>query len=263
MRRKLLGIVWIMMLFMFCTFQNVFAGTFEHTNEDTNYQLSIEDDASLLSETDLDYLISKMMPLTNYGNIAFKSILSNHTSTQNYASEYYHEKYGTTNGSLFLIDMDHRMIYIFSDGNNYEVITRSKAEIITDNVYTYASRKEYYTCASKAFEQMNSLLGGNKIAEPMRYISNGLVSIVLGFLVNFIIVLANSKIRSAKADEVLKNCKIKFKVNNFKTQMIGERRVYSPQSSDSGFSSGGHSSGGGGHSSHSSHSSGGGGGHSF
>ena len=103
----------------------------------------------------------------------------------------------------------------------------------------------------------------------MRYISNVLVSVILGFSLTFIYAFSASKIASASAEELLRNVKTKFIVNNVDAKKNGNRKVYSPQTSSSG-GYGGHSSGGGhsaGHSSHSaghsSHSSGGGGGHRF
>ena len=258
MAKRISGVLFVLLL-TFCAFSNVYADSYEYTNEDTGFVLSIMDDAALLSEKDLDHLISDMLPLTEYGNIVFKSITNNATSTANFAREYYHNQYGTASGSLLLMDMYHRIIYLFSDGNNYATITSSKANIITDNIYTYATRGDYYTCASSAFQQMNTLLAGGKIMEPMRYIGSVLVAIVTGFLVNFIIIMIHSRIRSAKAEEMIKNCKIKFQIRSVTAEKIGEHRVYSPQSSDSGSSyssSGGHFSGGG-------HSSGGGGGHRF
>jgi len=262
MNKKLFSILFAITLILFI-YQNVYAQSYEYKNLDTNYSLWIEDDASLLSETDIDRLVSDMMPLTEYGNIGFKSITDNNISTEKFAHDHYFNKYGTANGSLFLVDMYNRMIYIYSDGENFKIITKSKADIITDNIYTYASKGDYYLCASKAYSQMNTLFAGDKIMEPMRYISNALIAVVGGFLINFIIVLVNSKIKSAKAEEILKNCKIRFQINNITAQKTGEHRVYSPQSDSGGYSSGGHSSGGGGHSSYSSHSSGGGGGHRF
>lgn len=40
---------------------------------------------------------------------------------------------------------------------------------VTDNVYRYASKKDYYTCAEKAFSQAFSLLEGKKTGEK-RYL---------------------------------------------------------------------------------------------
>ena len=81
-------------------------------------------------------------------------------------------------GTVFLIDMSQRYIYIFSDGNNYKMITRAKSETITDNVYKYAVKEQYYQCAEKAYNQMYTVLEGGKIAEPMKYISNTLLSLM-------------------------------------------------------------------------------------
>lgn len=219
----------------------------------------IEDDAGLLSSDEVLKLKNDMKNLTKYGNIAFKSISSNSSSTANYASDYYHEKFGSSSGSLFLIDMDNRKIYIFSDGNNYKYITNSKANIITDNIYTYASRKDYYNCASMAYSQMNTILSGGKIAEPMRYISNSLISLILSFLFCYLFVFFSSKIKKASMNEILRGCDISYKIDNVHAEKTGMDSKYDPISDSSSYSGGGSSSSGGGGGS----SSGGGGGHSF
>lgn len=96
----------------------------------------------------------------------------------------------------------------------------------------------------------------------MRYISNIIVSIAIGFSLTFFYAFKKSKISAATNEEIIKKSKVKFLMNKVDVIKTGTRRVYSPSSSSSGghFSGGGHSAG---HSSHSSHSSGGGGGHSF
>ena len=151
--------------------------------------------------------------------------------------------------------MDNRQIYIFSDGSNYNIVTIDKANIITDNVYRYASNGNYYECASEAYKQILTILGGNKIAEPMRYISNGLIAITAAAFINFFIVMRKSKLRRSDDKEILKECKVNFQIGEITGHKTGTKRVYSPPS-DSGGSSGGGGGGGGG-------SSGGGGGHGF
>lgn len=224
--------------------------------KENGYSMVIEDDANLLTAEEIEKLKDKMQPLTKYGHIAFKSISNNSMSAPTYASQYYHNKFGTASGTLFLIDMYNRKIYIFSDGANYNIITNGKAEIITDNIYTYASREEYYDCAYYAYDQIGTLLEGGKILEPMRYISNIVVSIVVAFFSTFIFVIQHTKIKKASANKVLNNCNINVAASNIHGQKTGTHREYSPQSSSSGGSSGGGGGGGGG-------SSGGGGGHSF
>lgn len=226
----------------------------EH-NKTSRYKVVIEDDAELLDEDELANLMEEMIPLTEYGHIAFKTISDNYTYTSSFASNYYHEKFGTDSGTLFLIDMDNRMIYIFSDGTNYKYITNAKANIITDNIYQYATDEEYYECASVAFSQILTTLEGGKIAEPMRYISNILISITCTFFISFIIVLVNTNVRKANNEEILRNCGVTFNIADVNAVKTGQTKRYSPQS-DSSSGGGGGGGGGGG-------SSGGGGGHSF
>ncbi len=250
--------------------------TEETQYDDSMPQLVILDGANLLTEEEEERLKQDMVPLTEFGNIMFLSVNDNpFASTEELARTSYYNQFGTDSGSVFLIDMDNRYIYIHSDGKNYQIITPAKAEIITDNVYRYASKQDYYSCASEAFKQMNKLLSGEKIAEPMKHISNVLIALITGAFVVFIYIMKSSKITPASSSEVLKNCKVLFKVNRVDVRKVGERRVYSPVQSESSSYSGGHSSGGrshsaghsAGHSSHSaghsSHHSGGGGGHRF
>lgn len=268
--KKKLFIVITLFLAVFCLYRNVNAE--EDFNYDTEeydsveqseiineklesgFQIIIDDQANLLSDEEETKLKEEMVKLTEFGNIAFVSIDENSTSAPVFADNYYHEHFGTESGSLFLIDMDNRKIYIFSDGYNYSIITNSKANIITDNIYSYATYEHYYDCAYNAFEQMNTLLSGGKIFEPMRHLSNGVLAIVAAFFINFIIVLINSNVKKASNSEILKTCDISFNAANIVGRKTGTHSVYSPQSSSSGGSSGG--GGGGGHS-------GGGGGHSF
>lgn len=255
MNKNKIKLLIIMVLTIFCITNVNALSLLEHKNESTGYRVTVEDDANLLAEEELKNLQDEMMGLTEYGHVAFKTISENYTTPSSYASDYYHEKFGTDSGTLLLIDMDNRYIYIFSDGDNYNIITTAKANIITDNIYQYATDGDYYTCASMAFSQINTLLNGGKISEPMRHISNILIALTLAFLINFIIVLVNTKIKKAKANEILKNCSIEFNIDEVKARKTGTHSVYSPQDTSS---SGGGSSGGGGGGS-----SGGGGGHSF
>lgn len=227
------------------------------SEETHGHTLLIEDDAKLLTEEEVKKLKEKMKPLTKYGHIVFKSISTNPKySTKEFANDYYYSKFGNESGTIFIIDMDKRMIYIVSAGENYKHITDSKADIITDNIYRYATRKEYYECAEKAFEQIGIVLDGGKIAEPMRHASNVVIAIVLAFFINFFIVLNASKLKKAANSEVLKNCDIAFEAGNVDGRKTGTHKVYSPPSSSSSGGSSGGGGGGGGFS-------GGGGGHSF
>ena len=229
-------------------------------NPDTGYCIILEDDAQLLGSREQEELVAAMRTVTAYGNAAFKSISANAYSAASFADDYYHGLFGTESGTLFLIDMDNRELYLFSDGAIYRTIGKSYADTITDNVYRYASDGDYYLCASRAFEQIGAVLAGEKIAQPMKYISNALLAFILAALLNYF--LARSLSRSSKpgTGEILGSISTRFDFRNPRKILTSQTKVYDPpSSSSSGGSGGGHSGGGGG----GGHSSGGGGGHRF
>ena len=222
----------------------------------------IEDDAGLLTEEESQKLLDVMTPLTEYGHIIFKTINSNDTSTENYAHNYYYEHFGNESGTMLIIDMANRYIYICSAGENYKVITKDKANIITDNIYKYASNEKYYDCAVEAFNEIKTVLDGGKIAEPMRYASNIGMALVSGFLLSFLFVVSSMSVKRSSNSKKIEKLGQKVSIISVNIRQTGQRKVYSPVSDDSGFSSGGgggFSGGGGGGGGFS----GGGGGHSF
>ena len=93
------------------------------SNPETGYQVIVEDDAELLSAEEAAWLALEMQEITAYGNASFKSISHNTYSTSQFAKDYYYENFHQESGTLFLIDMYNREIYIFSDGAVYRTIT--------------------------------------------------------------------------------------------------------------------------------------------
>ena len=223
--------------------EDIQSGKIDYSGE--KYRLIIDDQAGLLTYDEIKKLEDKMIPLLEYGNIAFISVSENsYSSTDKLAEKQYKSYFSNESGSLFLIDMDMRNIYIFSDGYNYNVITKNKSYIITDNIYKLASREKYYDCAYSAFDQMETLLNGGKILEPMRYISNALISLTIGSFIAFFIAIKMTSIKKATDKELLKCVNSQIIINSITGKKTGTHRVYSPQSDSS--SSGGSSSGGGG-----------------
>ena len=230
----------------------------QYETADSGYVIYLEDRADLLSVQEETELLETMRLIAEYGNVAFVSITENpYHDTGSYAEEYFYEHFIYNSGTIFLIDMDERMIYIYSNGEIEETITTAYANTITDNVYTYASDGDFYTCANKAFEQIHTLLLGKPIAQPMKYISNALLAIVLALLINYFIVMASSHSKKANNAELLSGIHTKVNVLDPTSHFIHQTKRYSPQNKDSGSSSGGSRSGGGGGSS------GSGGGHRF
>lgn len=227
----------------------------KYRNDVTGYQVIIEDEAELLSEQEEEALAEIMEDITAYGNVAFKSIDYNEYSTERYIKAYYNEMFGSKSGTVFLIDMDNRNIWIYSNGDIYRVITDSYADTITDNIYRYASEREYFLCSKEAFSQILTLLQGNRIAQPMKYISNVLLSVILGLLITYFIVRAMSMAGKPSEKELLEATRYQYKLNNPQAIHTGTTKRYDPPSSSGGSGGGGGRSGGGG--------GGGGGGHRF
>lgn len=230
-----------------------------YRNPDTGYHVELHDDASLLTDGEKQSLAEAMKPITDYGSVGFFTSNTGGYSTEALARGLYSKylrKPGSNGGSgtLFLIDMADRNIYIYSEGSIYRTITKGYANTITDNIYRYASDGKYFQCAYEAFGQEQTLLEGRRISQPMKYISNIFLALVLAFFINYMLVRAFSQARKPSESALLEGIFAKQTLQGVHARFINETRKYSPQSSSSG--SGGHRGGGGGHR-------GGGGGHHF
>ena len=232
------------------------------------YSLVIDDEADLLTEaeeTDLRTYMEKVLP---YGNAAFVTVNENPTSTERLAESKFLEFFGDTSGALLIIDMDNRYIQLIADGAVYKTVNKTRCNEITDNIYRYASQKDYYTCAAKAFEQVTKLLEGGKIAAPFRYVTNAFLAVCLALIGNFAVMslqrrkkvapenALNVKVAVNTAGSVAKSAIVAGVV----LKMLSQRKTKHVESSGGGRSGGGFS-GGGGHSGGGF--SGGGGGHRF
>ena len=228
----------------------------DYVNPDTGYRVVVEDRARLLYSDQLQELSRAMRVITAYGNAAFVTVGQNEDSTEGFARSYYQERFGTDSGTVFVIDMEQRNIWIHSDGAIWKVITVANANTITDNVYRYASYGDYYQCAAEAFRQIHRLLKGKEIPRPMKYISNALFAVILSLLINYMLFIHFTRLRRPKANAVLANMNRKFNYRKLDALYTHQTRVYDPVSRGGGHGGGIGGGGGGGRS-------GGGGGHGF
>lgn len=227
-------------------------------NAETGYYVYILDEAELLTTAEECDLQEAIMPITAYGNVAFVSVDYTAYSSEETASIVYSKLFGTDSGTLFLIDMDNRYIWIHSDGAIYDIITTSRANSITDNAYTLATDGEYYQCALSVYSQIQTLLEGGKIAQPMKYICNIILGLILAVAINFCWMSYCAYIKRPKNKELLEGIQHSFHYGQPTYQYRHQTRV--AKASGGGHGHGGghvHSGGGGGHRS------GGGGGHRF
>ena len=99
-----------------------------YENEKTGYTAYIDDEEDLLSSSEEERLAQKLIPLTEYGNVAFLSGRGENDAASNIRDFYKAVFYGKS-GLIFFIDMGNKEIRIQSGGNFY-IFLREK-EIFT------------------------------------------------------------------------------------------------------------------------------------
>lgn len=184
----------IMISFLLCSFfifaispvcLNVYADEKASSAGQSPYGILIQDDADLLTDDEETALREHMAPVTGYGHAGFFSTNGPVDQTSSYAKDAYNDFFGQDSGTLFLIDMDNRYLYIFSRGAVEKAIPTSIANTITDNVYRLAGKGDYAGCAMTAFDQISARLEGQKIAQPMKHITNLLTAIILAMAIGY------------------------------------------------------------------------------
>lgn len=221
----------------------------------------IFDDEQLLTESERTSLYEVMQPLCEFGVPMFWTT-SERGAYETLAENFYHSKIGRGSGILFVINMYARQLTVYTDGEIYQVITPSEAETLTDNVFRAARAGRYYDCAASIFEQAGRLLRGQRIARPMKTVSNVLLAATLALLIISLYVgyryeqnKASGKVRTSVPLTVASGAA--FSAAMLRTNAVLTKRVKTDLSSGSGGGHGGHGGGGGGFSG-----GGGGGGHS-
>lgn len=155
-----------------------------YENPDTGYRAYIIDEADLLTdEEEFELLNEYMMAITEYGGVSFVTTYSD--NAEKTAASFCYDLFANASGTTLLIDMGDRKISIMSSGDIYKTITNNYGNIITDNIYRYAADEDYLGCAEAGFDQIRLKLEGKRIAEPMRYVSNFFLAIVLALILNF------------------------------------------------------------------------------
>ena len=238
--------------------QSAFLSSSVYQNSDTGYSAYIDDEEDLLSSSEEENLLKKLVPLTQYGNVAFLSGRGEYSAAAT-IRDFYNEVFYGKSGLIFFIDMENREIRIQSGGAFYRTISSDVANSITDNVYVFASNGDYYRTAAVAFSQVKAKMEGRFVATPMRWISNFFLAIFLGLLFNFTMLLMTWKQNRAGSKAVLGALRPNMILDNREVIMTNQTKVRLSSSSSrrggrsgggfsgGGRSGGGFSSGGGGH----------------
>ncbi len=231
-----------------------YASYVSQTNSATGYDVIIDDTAGYFakaSDEEFTELVSTMQSISAYCNILLVTTTDHsYSSTRSFAEGYYESTCGYgSNGVIFVIDRDLNQIYLVSEGSAQSRISNTRANVITDNTYIYATKSrdyDYYTCALKTMQQVYAVFNGQKILSPMKYIANALLAIVLGIIFNYFLARHLSKPHRPKRDRLLTAIFHEFRLDNPNAVFLRKSRHYSPRSSGSGSSSSGGGGGGGG-----------------
>ena len=217
-------------------------------------QLVVEDNAGILTPDEEARLIRDYSAITEYMGAAFVTTDAASAGTSAFAEDYAISHYGNSPAGIFVIDMYDRELYIYSNGTALKTITRADARAITDNVYKSASRGDYYECADRTFSQILGKCRGERLARPVKHITNALIAVLCGILLNYYLTVY-SRIPDPEP-------RTKGEVNVSVTRQMASmpgislalpivlssvKHYKSRSSGGSGGGGGGHSGGGGGH----------------
>ena len=223
----------------------------------------IADEAGLLSEDEINDLEEYFETLNSDFNYVAVTVdhhehygIDSDEVLEDYYNTYYDD---TQSGLAFIIDMYSRRIILSAYGDLRFVLRASDEQDVTDNVYKYASKEDYYDCIYHAFSQAYTICNDGFVLRPMRIIVTVLISLILGFMIPFL--------RAMKQRNRLRISKEEREIVMAGAGVVAAAQVYDSvkRHIDRAISSSGHSSSGGsyhhssysGGSSHSSHSGGG------
>ena len=263
--KKLLTLIILILTFTIST--PVFASsikndkaTLRSKNMNTGYGVYIDDYADYLSEDEENRLVKDMEPITHYGNVMFLSYTYEDECYGAIGADteyYYLNNLGPyTSGIVFSVNPDD--IYIYSEGKMYDIVDKKYAYTITDNIYTEAKDDNMYNCSAHCYQMIKDVLEGRRISQPMKYICNTLLGIMISILLCFLYIHYRSTMEGVNPAEMIKYSTKHFSYDSRETELLCTTKRYAPSSSSGGGShgshGGGHHGGGGGHH-------GGGGGH--
>ncbi len=113
-------------------------------------EIHIYDDADLLTaeeESGLEAQIERMHESWDMNFLAVTTEDASGKSSMEYADDFYDAKYpeaSEEDGILYLIDMDHREIYLSTSGEAIRYLTDARIERILDEAYEAVAEGDYY-----------------------------------------------------------------------------------------------------------------------
>ena len=174
------------------------AGNTPYTDPETGYRVVIIDELDLLTDEEETKLVQDMRPITRFGNVAFWTTEETTYNEIDQARIKRKELFEYDSATIFAINMDVRKLTVQSYGTIYDSVSDSLARSITSNASSYASKSNYYACASEVYSQINRVLEGDHIPEPMKISSYVIISVMAGLVFAILIALGTRSQGSRK-----------------------------------------------------------------
>lgn len=233
-------------------------------NKSTGYGVYIEDYSDYLSDDEERKLAEEMKPITHYGNVMFFSYGDEQSRASiSRTTEIFYLLHVGANKSGVVFSVNPTDIYVYSEGAMYDIVTKSYAYTITDNIYKEAKDDNMYNCSVHCYSIIKDVIEGRKISQPMKYICNTLLALMCALLVCFVYIHKKSTIQFTSNNEIFASANKRFESRGTQMKFLANTKIYSPRSSSSGsgfhsghhsggfhgggFHGGGHHGGGGGH----------------
>ena len=165
-------------------------------NSKTGFRAVIEDELDLLTAAEERKILDDMIPLTEYGSVAFWSTREESADVQTQAEEKRRALFGEESSCIVVINKAYQQLSIQSRGQLAKVITSARAGRIAARGSTDLTRGQTYNAVSETFSQIGTLTGSSKTAAHLRVFCNLFLSLMIGLTLTSAFVL----VRTNRAD---------------------------------------------------------------
>ena len=165
-------------------------------NSKTGFRAVIEDELDLLTAAEERKILDDMIPLTEYGSVAFWSTREESADLQTQAEEKRRALFGEESSCIVVINKAYQQLSIQSRGQLAKVVTSARAGRIAARGSTDLTRGQTYNAVSEAFSQIGTLTGSSKAAAHLRVFCNLFLSLMIGLTLTSAFVL----VRTNRAD---------------------------------------------------------------
>lgn len=153
---------------------------------EAEYKAFLDDGADIFTDEEEAQIRDDLKQFFNQCNIAVVTGKgTGMTSAKSYYSEYFADEDG---GVLIYIDTNTKQGIVYSESKTHHTLSDSREIEITDNITHYIAKGDYVGCVKEGLREIYSILAGETLFAPMRYINNAFVALALASVIMFLFV---------------------------------------------------------------------------